>query len=131
MKKSRPGTLLTVLAALGDADRLASLVLAHSTTFGVRTRTASRWKRPRDFVTAATPYGPVRVKRGWQDDRLAILAPEYEDCRRLALAAGVPVQVVYDEAQLAARLLPPAPRQAEADVTTQRNMANEERETGE
>ena len=32
MKKSRPGTLLTVLAEPGQADRLASVILAHSTT---------------------------------------------------------------------------------------------------
>ena len=102
MKKSRPGTLLTVLAEPRDAERLASLLLAHSTTFGIRTYTAARWKRPRDFVTAMTSYGPVRVKRGWDGDRLAILAPEYEDCRRLALAAGVSVQAVYDAAKRAA-----------------------------
>jgi uncharacterized protein (DUF111 family) len=131
MKKSRPGTLLTVLAEPGDADRLASLVLAHSTTFGVRMRTASRWKRPRDFVTVTTPCGTVRVKRGWEGDRVAILVPEYEDCRRLALAAGVPVQVVYDEARHAARLLPPTPRQTDAGMNAQRDITNEERETGE
>jgi len=102
MKKSRPGTLLTVLTEPRDADRLASLILAHSTTFGVRTCTAARWKRPRDFVTAMTSYGPVRVKRGWDGDRPAILAPEYEDCRRLAAAAGVSIQTVYDAAKRAA-----------------------------
>lgn len=131
MKKSRPGTLLTVLAEPADADRLASLVLAHSTTFGVRCRTASRWKRPRDFVTVATAYGPIRIKRGWEGDRLSILSPEYEDCRRLALAAGVPIQVVYDAAQQAARNLPPTPRQHELDTTTQADVAPGERETGE
>ncbi len=112
MKKSRPGTLLTVVAELRDADRLASVILAHSTTFGVRTHTAGRWKRHRDFVTATTPYGAVRIKRGWDGDRLALLAPEYEDCRRLAAAAGVAVHVVYDAARDAARLLPETPRQS-------------------
>ncbi len=131
MKKSRPGSLLTVLSEPGDADRLAALVLAHSTTFGVRCRTASRWKRARDFVTATTPYGPVRIKRGWEGDRLSILTPEYEDCRRLALAAGVPIQVVYDAAQQAARKLPPTPRQNEAGMTTPATSPEGERETGE
>jgi uncharacterized protein (DUF111 family) len=131
MKKSRPGTLLTVLAEPGDADRLASLVMAHTTTFGVRTRTASRWKRSRDFVTAATPYGPVRVKRGWEGDRVTILAPEYEDCRRLALAAGVPVHVVYDDARQAARLLPPTPRAAHEGINKPCERKHGPRETGE
>lgn len=125
MKKSRPGTLLTVLAEPADAERLASLILTHSTTFGVRMGTAERWKRLRDFVSAQTPYGAVRIKRGWEGDRLVILAPEYEDCRRLALAAGVPVQVVHDEARAAARLLPETPRQEPG------NAAPEERDIGE
>ncbi len=102
MKKSRPGTLLTVLADPGLADRCAGLILRHSTTFGVRDHTATRWKRPRDILTVGTPHGPVRVKRGWCGDRISILAPEYEDCRRLAQAAGVPIQVIYDEARRAA-----------------------------
>jgi hypothetical protein len=131
MKKSRPGTLLTVLAEPADAERLASLILTHSTTFGVRVRTADRWKRPRDFVSANTSYGVVRVKRGWEGDRLAILTPEYEDCRRLSLAAGVPVRVVYDEARAVARLLPETPRQECEDAPKRWAEERGERETGE
>lgn len=108
MKKSRPGTLLTVLADPGLADRCAGLILHHSTTFGVRAHTATRWKLPRDIITVGTPHGPVRVKRGWCGDRITILAPEYEDCRRLAQAAGVPIQVIYDEARRAAAATPAA-----------------------
>jgi hypothetical protein len=82
-------------------------------------------------VTVTTSYGPVRIKRGWEGERLAILAPEYEDCRRLALAASVPVQIVYDTAQQAARLLPPTPRQDAADIKIQADVTQYERETGE
>jgi pyridinium-3,5-bisthiocarboxylic acid mononucleotide nickel chelatase len=102
MKKSRPGTTLTVLADAAVADRCAALVLTHSTTFGVRAHTATRWKLPRDSITVNTSHGSVRVKRGWSGDRITILAPEYEDCRRLAQAAGVPIHVIYDEARWAA-----------------------------
>lgn len=102
MKKSRPASLLTVLAESADADHLAALVLSHTTTFGVRTYRADRWKRSRDFVTVATPYGDVRIKRGLDGDRVTILSPEFEDCRRLAKTAGVPVQTVYEAAKRAA-----------------------------
>jgi uncharacterized protein (TIGR00299 family) protein len=102
MKKSRPGTTLTVLADAAVADSCAALVLTHSTTFGVRAHAATRWKLPRDVITVSTPYGSVRVKRGWSGDRITVLAPEYEDCRRLAQAAGVPVRVIHDEARQAA-----------------------------
>ncbi len=106
MKKSRPGTLLTVLADPGAADGCAQIILAHSTTFGVRSHAASRWKLRRDFVTVNTPHGAVRVKRGWQGDRLTILAPEFEDCRRLAEATGIPIQEIYDAARRAALTSP-------------------------
>ena len=102
MKKSRPASLLTVLAEPDHAEGLVALILGHTTTFGVRTYTASRWKRSRDFVTVATPYGQVRIKRGLEGDRVTILSPEFEDCRRLAKVAGVSVQAVYEAAKRAA-----------------------------
>ncbi|MBI2458502.1 MAG: nickel pincer cofactor biosynthesis protein LarC [candidate division NC10 bacterium] len=102
MKKSRPGTTLTVLAEPAIADQLAALILTHSSTFGVRAHTATRWKLFRDFITVSTTHGSVRVKRGWSGDRITILSPEYEDCRRVSQATGVPIQAIYDEARQAA-----------------------------
>jgi hypothetical protein len=102
MKKSRPGTTLTVLAEAVVADRCAALILTHSTTFGVRGHTATRWKLSRDFISVSTSHGSVRVKRGWSGGRITILAPEFEDCRRVAQAAGVPIHMIYDEARQAA-----------------------------
>jgi uncharacterized protein (TIGR00299 family) protein len=102
MKKSRPATLLSVLCDPGSADRCAQTILTHTTTFGVRQYLASRWKLTRDFVSVQTAYGEVRVKRGWQADRVTIVAPEYEDVKRVASAAGVPISLVYEEARRAA-----------------------------
>jgi hypothetical protein len=102
MKKSRPASLLTVLAEPDHAEGLVALILGHTTTFGVRTYNASRWKRSRDFVTVATPYGQVRIKRGLDGNRVTILSPEFEDCRRLAKVANVSVQAVYEAAKRAA-----------------------------
>jgi pyridinium-3,5-bisthiocarboxylic acid mononucleotide nickel chelatase len=102
MKKSRPASLLTVLAEPDRAEGLVALILGHTTTFGVRTHTANRWKRSRDFVTVATPYGQVRIKRGLDGGRVTILSPEFEDCRRLAKVAGVSVLAVYEAAKRAA-----------------------------
>ena len=103
MKKSRPGNTLTVLAEPAKAEILATVILANSTTFGVRSHTVTRWKLPRDFITVTTSYGTVRVKRGWQGGRIIILSPEFDDCRRLAQTAGVPIRLVYEEAREAAR----------------------------
>jgi uncharacterized protein (TIGR00299 family) protein len=114
MKKSRPGNTLTVLAEPAKADSLASVILANSTTFGVRGHPASRWTLPRDFISVTTSYGAVRVKRGWQGDRITILSPEFEDCRRLAQAAGVPIRTVYEEAREAAGRHAVAPQTEDA-----------------
>jgi uncharacterized protein (TIGR00299 family) protein len=95
MKKQRPGVMLGVIAT---ADRLAELeavLFAETGTFGVRRYQAERSKLQREAVTVATPWGPVRAKRGWRD-AVEVLTPEYEDCATLARSAGVPLRAVYD-----------------------------------
>jgi hypothetical protein len=53
-----------------------------------------------------TAFGLVRVKRAWFEGRPLAAAPEFEDCRRLALAAGAPWREVYRAALTAAEALP-------------------------
>ena len=45
----------------------------------------------------------VRVKLSYYDGGVRDASPEYEDCRSLALARGVPLGQVYDAAQSAAQ----------------------------
>ncbi|MBM3824825.1 MAG: nickel pincer cofactor biosynthesis protein LarC [Verrucomicrobia bacterium] len=99
MKKSRPGVLLTVLCALADADRFAERMMRETGTFGVRRTEALRSKLRRDFTRVETEYGPVTLKRGWLGDELIQVSPEFEDCRKLAEARGVPLKAVYDAAR--------------------------------
>ena len=101
MKKNRPGTLLGVISPPERAGQLAALVLAETTTLGVRMHRATRLIAERRRVTVETPYGPVRVKQKLLGDR-AIGAPEYEDCARLAREHGVPLADVYRATSLAA-----------------------------
>jgi len=54
-------------------------------------------------VTVTTEFGDVRVKEGRFNGRRIALAPEYEDCRRLAREREVPFQDVYRAAVAAAR----------------------------
>ncbi len=42
-----------------------------------------------------TAFGPVKVKKGLFRGELLRTVPEYEDCRRAADKAGVPVSDVY------------------------------------
>jgi uncharacterized protein (TIGR00299 family) protein len=102
MKKSRPAVMLRVLAAPADRDRLATIVFAETSTIGLRYTTWSRLVLPREEVTVETPWGAVRVKIAIAPDGTRNLAPEYEDCRRVALARGVPLKLVLQAAVAAA-----------------------------
>jgi len=98
MKKNRPGTLLTVLCRPADAQALMSLIFAETTTFGVRTYAAQRRVLPRESVKVATKFGEVRVKLSRVNGRILHVAPEYDDCRKLAEEKNVPLQHVINEA---------------------------------
>ena len=98
MKKNRPGTLLTVLCRPQDTHTLMSLVFAETTTFGARTYRAARRTLPREFVSVSTDFGEVRIKISRSNGRILHVAPEYDDCRRLAVEKNVPLQRVISEA---------------------------------
>jgi len=99
MKKGRPATLLTVLCQLERADRLIELILLETTSLGVRRQEVERLCLPRAMEQVETPWGPVRVKVAHLPDGQRKAAPEYEDCRALALAHGVPLREVYEAAR--------------------------------
>jgi uncharacterized protein (TIGR00299 family) protein len=98
MKKNRPGTLLTLLCRPEDTNTLLSLVFAETTTLGARTYRAQRRALPRETVNVHTQYGDVHVKLSRVNGSVRHVAPEYEDCRKLASEKGVPLQQVINEA---------------------------------
>jgi uncharacterized protein (TIGR00299 family) protein len=98
MKKNRPGTLLTVLCKPQDTNALMSLIFAETTTFGARTYRAQRRTLPREFLNVATVFGDVRIKISRVNGRILHVAPEYDDCRKLAVEKNVPLQRVINEA---------------------------------
>jgi uncharacterized protein (TIGR00299 family) protein len=101
MKKNRPATLITLLCRRPQLEVLAGQLLMESGSLGCRYYSASRFEAERETTEVETPFGPVRVKRAWFEGRPLSAAPEFEDCRRLALAAGVPWRDVYRAALLA------------------------------
>ena len=98
MKKNRPGTLVTVLCNPADMDTLMSLIFAETTTFGLRTYRAQRRVLPRESVKVTTSFGDVRIKLSRVNGRILHVAPEYDDCRKLAVEKNVPLQRVINEA---------------------------------
>ena len=95
MKKSRPGTLVTLLCRRPKLEELAGILLTESGSLGCRYHAASRFEAEREILEVATAFGTVRIKRARLDGRPLAVAPEFEDCRRLALASGVPWRDVY------------------------------------
>jgi uncharacterized protein (TIGR00299 family) protein len=95
MKKGRPALQLSALCEPAARDAVSAALLAESTTIGVRHRTVERTVLPRRIVEVDTPWGRVKVKLAGPEGAPLNVAPEYEDCRRLARAAGVPVKRVY------------------------------------
>jgi uncharacterized protein (DUF111 family) len=89
MKKTRPGVLLTVLSEPTSADPIIEMLLAQTTTLGVRFYEAKRRILARAVEMVETEYGAVRVKVATGGGRTLHFQPEYEDCARLAEAAGV------------------------------------------
>jgi len=97
MKKGRPGNLLRVVARPEDREALAQLIFAETTTLGLRVYPAERRVQARTFVEVETRYGKVRMKVSAEGS----YAPEYEDCRRLAVESGAALKQVIAEANYA------------------------------
>ncbi|GIK42007.1 MAG: UPF0272 protein [Chloroflexota bacterium] len=95
MKKSRPGTLLHVLAHPASVDELLAIIFTESTTIGARTYEVTKRMLQRETQTVETVLGPVRVKVAWLGSRVVNVAPEYEDCRELARRHNLPLKEVY------------------------------------
>jgi uncharacterized protein (TIGR00299 family) protein len=103
MKKSRPAFVLAALVPVAAKAACEAVILAETTTLGVRATTVTRRALERKSVTVATAYGPVAVKLGLDGDSVVNAAPEYESCRAAALAHRVPLKEVYAAAVAAYR----------------------------
>jgi uncharacterized protein (TIGR00299 family) protein len=97
MKKGRSGHLLRVVARMEDCERLSEIIFAQTSTLGLRLFAAERRVQARTWREVETPYGKVRIKFSSS----GAYAPEYDDCRKLAVATGVPVKQIIAEANFA------------------------------
>ncbi len=95
MKKGRPAVTLSALAAPGDVEALADIIMRETTTFGVRLSRSQRRCLLRETTTVQTRYGELSVKVGYLGGEVVTVAPEYEDCRRAAQDHNVALKVVY------------------------------------
>ena len=103
MKKGRPAVTVSVLVSPSRQEAVRQVLFREAGTLGVRTSTVEKQTLERDWVEVATQYGSVRVKIGRLEGSPVTVAPEFEDCVKVAREAGVPARDVYEEATRLAR----------------------------
>ena len=101
MKKNRPGLTISILCEPDRSDALSELLFEQTTTIGVRIHEARRKVLEREQVTVETPYGSVKVKVARREGKVVNVAPEFDDCQRLAAETSVPLKQVMVAAQAA------------------------------
>jgi hypothetical protein len=94
MKKNRPGTLLTVVAAPALRSAMTDIIFRETTTIGLRHCDVDRECLERKVVTVTTPIGTARVKVASRGGNLLNATPEFEDCVKLAEASNLPLKEI-------------------------------------
>ncbi len=105
MKKGRPGVVVSALARPEAEAEVARALLEHTTTLGVRVADLRRYELEREHREVAVAGRAVRVKLGLLEGRVVNVAPEHDDCARVAAEIGRPVKQVWAEALAAAQEL--------------------------
>lgn len=103
MKKNRPGIILSALVPQSLEGAAVELILRETPTLGIRTRPVERYVAGRESVEVNTELGTVQVKLKLLSGKPVNASPEFEDCRRIALELGIPLQEVYQRALEEAR----------------------------
>ena len=84
MKKNRPGFLVRVLARPVQRIELAEILMAESTTLGVRSIDWDRVVLPRHSQKVSTPFGRIGIKFVHTGKGRIEVSAEYDDCKRAA-----------------------------------------------
>ncbi|MGV8075183.1 MAG: nickel pincer cofactor biosynthesis protein LarC [Syntrophobacteraceae bacterium] len=97
MKKNRPGILFTVLCKPHMVEKFSDFLLRETTAIGIRWRVENRFIAHRSVREVETPYGIVRCKVAESKNGIINIAPEYEDCKRIALERHIPLKEVMEK----------------------------------
>lgn len=97
MKKNRPGTLLQLLCSTSKIDKMKEILFQETTTLGIRYYPLSVHRLERIFEQVETQWGSVTVKKGIHEGKVVQWAPEYEECKQIALTYRIPLKKVYDQ----------------------------------
>jgi uncharacterized protein (TIGR00299 family) protein len=104
MKKNRPAHMLSIIVYEQNLKEILEVLFSESTTLGVRISEIKRLRLAQQNFIAETKYGKIRVKVGIFKGEIKNIAPEYEDCKKMAKQHQVPLKEVYEEARKVTRL---------------------------
>jgi uncharacterized protein (DUF111 family) len=99
MKRSRPGTIVTVIAFSDHLQALQSILFTETSTLGIRVLELDRAILPRSFQTIRVLGGSVRLKIADLGDGRSKVTPEYRDCVTLAERTNQPIHAIIDLAR--------------------------------
>ena len=98
MKKSRLGTLLSVICYPEQADLCEQILFEETSTLGIRRSIQQRTALGRSFQPVEIQGQPIQVKVAQYGDRVVHQQPEYEDCAAAARRLGRPLKSIQAEA---------------------------------
>lgn len=97
MKKNRLATKISALIDNDKKDEAAAIILSETSSIGLRVSAVGRVEAERKVVKIKTEFGQVAVKLAYHQGKLVNIAPEYEDCAKIAQKKRVPIKKVYQE----------------------------------
>lgn len=97
MKKSRPATMLSVLAEGTLLESIAACLFAETSTIGIRHYPVQRQIAGRLTKRITTPWGEASVKVSSYQNKICNIAPEFEDCRKLAEEHNIPLKQIQQQ----------------------------------
>lgn len=97
MKKNRPAVMLQLLCSQSKLATMKEILFKETTTLGIRYYPLTVHRLERSFKEVITEWGVVHVKEGYFEGQLVQVAPEFEDCQRIALEYTIPLKKVYQQ----------------------------------
>ena len=97
-KGGRPAQVLSVLAPPHAEQAVTAVLVAETSTLGVRVSLVRRLMLSRRFVEVIVEGHPVSVKVGLNAEQPVNVAPEYADCATVARALSLPIKEIYRRA---------------------------------
>lgn len=99
MKKGRAGSVIRAIARAEDGERLAGIIIRETGSLGVRVfpgihRFLAEREETEVAVELAGEAHRSRIKVSRLDGAIISLKPEYEDCKKIAEATGLPLREV-------------------------------------